>query len=200
MINIRRASHRGVFCERVIIFLLLVTGGFFSPRAPTKSIDPDLIAAVKQAANQSTSFADVFDAQVWLVDMSGRLKRFVKQPQQRLQLLRKVHQYATQQKLPPELVLAVIEVESHFDRFAVSSAGAQGMMQIMPFWKREIGRPQDNLTDIDTNLRYGTAILSHYLKRAKNRWPEALARYNGSYGKMTYAIKVMNAWERRWRP
>lgn len=163
-------------------------------------VDPELVAAVKEAASQASSFSDVFDAQVWLVDMSGRLARFVKKPKQRLQLLQKVHHYATQQQLPPELVLAVIEVESHFDRFAVSSAGAQGMMQIMPFWKQEIGRPQDNLTNVDTNLRYGTAILSHYLKRSKNRWPEALARYNGSYGRLTYAIKVMNAWENRWRP
>ena len=73
-------------------------------------------------------------------------------------------------------------------------------MQVMPFWKNEIGRPSDNLTDMDTNLRYGCQILQFYLKREKGNMRRALARYNGSYGKTWYAERVLKAFERRWRP
>ncbi|MCV6627707.1 MAG: lytic transglycosylase domain-containing protein, partial [Cellvibrionaceae bacterium] len=126
------------------------------------------------------------------------LSRYIKDPEHRLKILKAVHREASRVQLPPEMVLAVIQVESHFDRFAISRVGAQGMMQVMPFWKNEIGRSQDNLTQMDTNLRYGCTILRHYLDRAKGRWPEALARYNGSYGSYRYSIKVMDAWE-QWR-
>jgi len=96
-------------------------------------------------------------------------------------------------------VLAVIEVESHFDRFAISRVGAQGMMQVMPFWKDEIGRPDDNLTDNLTNFEYGCRILQFYLKREKGHLHKALARYNGSVGKRIYSDKVYLAWRRHWR-
>ena len=101
--------------------------------------------------------------------------------------------------LPPELVLAVIEVESHFDRFAVSRVGAQGMMQVMPFWKDEIGRPDDNLTHNPTNLEYGCRILQFYLQRENGNLHRALARYNGSVGQRVYSDKVYRAWRNRWR-
>ncbi len=145
------------------------------------------------------SFEDRYDAEVWLVDMSGRLSRFVKDPQQRLQLLRQIHSAAIRAELPPELVLAVIEVESHFDRFAVSRVGAQGMMQVMPFWKDEIGRPDDNLTDNLTNFDYGCRILQFYLKKENGDLHKGLARYNGSVGRRTYSDKVYRAWQTRWR-
>lgn len=147
----------------------------------------------------SDSFADRFDAEVWLVSMSSRLEPLVKDPEQRLFVLKLVHRYATLHQVPPELVLAVIEVESHFNRYAVSVAGAQGLMQVMPFWKNELGREEDNLIDVEINLQYGVTILKHYLDREKGRWPEALARYNGSYGSYRYSIKVMDAWENRWK-
>jgi soluble lytic murein transglycosylase-like protein len=131
--------------------------------------------------------------------MSARLSRFVDDPEQRLQLLRQIHAAATAAELPPELVLAVIEVESHFDRFAISRVGAQGMMQVMPFWKDEIGRPDDNLTDNLTNLEYGCRILQFYLQREEGRLHPALARYNGSYGSRVYSDKVYRAWRNHWR-
>ncbi|GAB5451105.1 MAG: hypothetical protein Hals2KO_14330 [Halioglobus sp.] len=145
------------------------------------------------------SFEDRYDAEVWLVDMSGRLSRFVKDPQRRLQLLRQIHSAAIRAELPPELVLAVIEVESHFDRFAVSRVGAQGMMQVMPFWKDEIGRPDDNLTDNLTNFDYGCRILQFYLNKENGDLHKGLARYNGSVGRRTYSDKVYRAWQTRWR-
>lgn len=147
---------------------------------------------------QADSFEDRFDAEVWLLDMSGRLTRFMPEPQQRLEFLRLVHREARAAKLDPELVLALIEVESHFDRFAVSSAGAQGLMQVMPFWKAEIGRTDDNLTKIETNLRYGCHILQFYVNKENGDLFRALARYNGSLGKSWYPERVLSRWRKHW--
>lgn len=145
------------------------------------------------------SFEDRYDAEVWLVDMSARLSRYVKDPQQRLEILKGIHSAATQAGVPPELALAVIEVESHFDRFAISRVGAQGMMQVMPFWKDEIGRPEDNLTVNATNFEYGCRILQFYLEREKGDLHKGLARYNGSVGRRVYSDKVHRAWQNHWR-
>jgi soluble lytic murein transglycosylase-like protein len=147
----------------------------------------------------SESFDDRFEAEVWLVDMSARLAPLVPEADARLRLLRQIHAAATRSGLPPELVLAVIETESHFDRFALSRAGAQGMMQVMPFWKDEIGRPNDNLTENITNLDYGCRILQFYLAREDGALHRALAAYNGSSGSRVYSNKVEAAWRKRWR-
>ncbi len=165
---------------------------------PPIEVDDGLRRKLIENIEAADSFEDRFDAEAWLMLMSGRLERYVKDPDRRLRLLRKIHSAARQTDLQPELVLAVIEVESHFNHYAVSPVGAQGIMQVMPFWKNEIGRPEDNLIDLDTNLRYGCTILKHYLERSDGRLAEALARYNGSYGSYRYAAKVMDAWE-RWR-
>ena len=131
--------------------------------------------------------------------MQRRLAPLLPDSQERLDLLTQVHQQASQLDLSPELVLAVIEVESHFDRYAVSRAGAQGLMQVMPFWKNELGRPEDNLTDTATNLRYGCHILRFYLDREDQHLSRALAAYNGSSGSERYPNKVRDAWQTRWR-
>ncbi len=152
-----------------------------------------------QTINSAESFEDKYDAEVWLVDMSARLAIFVKDPGERLSLLKDIHAAAVRADLPPELVLSVIEVESHFDRFAVSRVGAQGMMQVMPFWKDEIGRPDDNLTMNKTNFAYGCRILQFYLQRENGDLHKGLARYNGSVGRRVYSDKVYRAWRNRWR-
>jgi soluble lytic murein transglycosylase-like protein len=72
-------------------------------------------------------------------------------------------------------------------------------MQVMPFWRIEIGRPQDNLTDLETNIRYGTTILAHYLEVSNGDLVEALGRYNGSRGQLRYPERVVAAWRTRWR-
>jgi len=154
---------------------------------------------LENTITSADSFQDRFDAEVWLVDMSARLKRFIPDDQTRLELLQMIHRNAVASNLPPELVLAVIEVESHFDRFAISRVGAQGMMQVMPFWRDEIGRPDDNLTDIATNLSYGCRILQFYLKKESGRLSTALARYNGSVGRRVYSDKVETAWRKHWK-
>ena len=155
---------------------------------------------LKQTIAQSSSFKDRFDAEVWLVSQSAKLERYIKDPEQRLDLLRAVHREAIKAELNPDIVLAVIQVESAFNRYAVSRVGAQGLMQVMPFWKKEIGREDDNLTHADTNLSYGCRILQYYIQREKNKGglSMALARYNGSYPRTVYTEKVMNAWQNRW--
>jgi soluble lytic murein transglycosylase-like protein len=163
-----------------------------------KKVDPTLKKALAKAVADAKSFDDEVEAQVWLVDMSARLKRYIKDPQERLTLLRMVHQEATRADLSPELVISVIHVESAFNAYAVSYVGAQGLMQVMPFWKKELGRKDDNLINAAINLRYGCTILKHYLKREKGDWTRALARYNGSLGRTKYPEKVMDFWQKYW--
>ena len=160
--------------------------------------DPELRQALLAAVSDTTSFPDRFDAEVWLTDMSRRLERQVKDPAERMTLLTRVHHEADRVELPPELVLAVIEVESNFDRYAVSVAGALGLMQIMPFWREEIGRPDDNLLHLNTNLRYGCTILKFYLDKENGDLRRALGRYNGSLGKRQYPNKVIDKLTRKW--
>jgi soluble lytic murein transglycosylase-like protein len=185
------------------IFLALLLPALLCTNAFSQPQDPEELKALRsfleKTINSADSFEDRYDAEVWLVDMSSRLSRYVTDPEARLKLLRDIHYASARANLPPELVLAVIEVESHFDRFAVSSAGAQGMMQVMPFWKNEIGRSDDNLTATKQNLEYGCRILQFYLQREDNSLHRALAAYNGSIGSRKYSNKVYQAWQRHWR-
>lgn len=160
--------------------------------------EPELRTLLQQTVAQADSFQDRFEAEVWLLDMSTRMRRYIPHEEERLSLLRLVHREASKASLRPDLVIALIHAESHFDRFAISSVGAQGMMQVMPFWKAELGRPQDNLTDNATNLRYGCTILSFYLRKENGDLNRALARYNGSLGKLTYSSKVVGFWHDFW--
>lgn len=165
---------------------------------PTERPDAELRARLIAAIDQADSFDDRYDAEVWLMDMSGRLKPYLEDESKRLEMLRLVHAEAKRAKLAPELVLSVIHVESKFDRFAISNSGALGLMQIMPFWLKEIGKPDDNLLDVRTNLRFGCTILKYYLEREKGSMVPALARYNGSYGKPNYPSLVIDALHKRW--
>lgn len=160
--------------------------------------DPELLRRLREVANEADSFPDHFAAQVWLTDMSARLARQVIDPEERLEILRRVHFEATERGLAPELVLAVIDVESNFDRFAISVAGARGLMQIMPFWLEELDEIQGNLMHIDTNVRYGCTILKYYMDIEKNDLKRALGRYNGSLGKQKYPNKVLKKLRAKW--
>jgi soluble lytic murein transglycosylase-like protein len=97
------------------------------------------------------------------------------------------------------LVMAVIDVESRFDRWAVSSAGAVGLMQIMPFWPRELGMTNQELVRIPQNIRMGCTILKFYLDREKGDYVKALARYNGSVGRRNYSDLVLARLAKRWQ-
>ncbi len=150
-----------------------------------------------EAASTSSSFADSASANDWLRDMSDRIAFKIKDPVYRVELLSLVHKHARAVGLDPQIVLSVIEVESMFNRFAVSKSGARGLMQIMPFWVKEIGHPRDNLFHPETNLWYGCYILRHYLDRSKGDLGMALRRYNGG-GDDRYSNKVLSALQKRW--
>ena len=162
------------------------------------SVDPELRRLLREAVSGDYGFADHFDGEVWLLDMSKRLEKFVPDPKARIELLKQVHYEARRVEIEPELVLAVIEVESRFDEFAISVAGARGLMQVMPFWLDEIGISDRNLFKVRTNLRMGCTILRYYMDMEPNDLGRALARYNGSLGKTVYPNKVINALQRNW--
>jgi len=164
-----------------------------------QTIDPEVIDALARSMSVEVDQNDHFDAQVWLLSSVPKLARYVTDNKEQELILRSVYREANRHQMDPDLLLAVMQVESRFDRFAVSSAGAQGLMQVMPFWRNEIGRPQDNLTQIETNVRYGTAILSHYLGKARGDLIDALARYNGSRGRLNYPELVVYAYRSRWQ-
>jgi soluble lytic murein transglycosylase-like protein len=157
---------------------------------------PELRARVKAALATAHSFEDRFDAEVWLTDMAGRLGRQVPDPAERIEILRTAHMEATRVDLPPELVLAVIDVESAFNPYAVSSAGAQGLMQVMPFWRKELGHRR--LVDIRDNILMGCTILRYYYDMEQGDLTRALARYNGSLGRPEYPQKVLDRLRTRW--
>jgi soluble lytic murein transglycosylase-like protein len=186
-------------CLRFLIVLswaLLLIGASSTTRAAEP--DPQLRARLLAAISNTTGFTDRFDAEVWLMDMSQRLSRRIPDSRQRLDFLRLVHSEATRAGLAPELVLAVIDIESDFNQWAISASGAQGLMQVMPFWLREIGHPKDNLFRPATNLRLGCTILKYYLDMEHGHLRPALARYNGSFGQRQYPDKVFAALNSRW--
>ena len=163
-----------------------------------QAVDAQLKQRLIAALSEHESFKDRFDAEVWLADMSNRLAKVLPDETARLELLRHIHTEAVRAQLPPELVLAVIQVESNFDRFAISEAGARGLMQVMPFWLKELGRPDDNLFNVQTNLRFGCTILRYYLDMEKGNRTRALARYNGSLGSYRYPNLVYSALRNKW--
>ncbi|MDH3218377.1 MAG: lytic transglycosylase domain-containing protein [Gammaproteobacteria bacterium] len=177
------------------ILQLLITAAVCPVSAST---DPELRKLLKEAIESDAGFEDRFDAQVWLLDMSRRLEKFVTDPKARIELLKQVHYEARRVGIEPELVLAVIEVESRFDKFAISVSGARGLMQVMPFWLNEIGISDNNLFKIRTNLRMGCTILRYYIDMEPDNLGRALARYNGSLGKNIYPNKVITALRERW--
>jgi soluble lytic murein transglycosylase-like protein len=180
------------------VALLLVFVGGWCATADTVAIDPTLKQRLQTAIADTSSFDDKYTATVWLTDMAIRLNNRVKDPDERVQILQFVHQEAQRANLSPELVLAVIDTESAFDRFAISVAGARGLMQVMPFWLEELEVPDANLFDIQTNLRMGCTILRYYLDWEKGDLTKALARYNGSVGKIWYPNLVLDRLRARW--
>ena len=158
-----------------------------------------LASAVSDRPAPRHGFSSSMEAVNWLYEMSLRLRRKMPEYRGRLDFLRTVHYEAVRAGLDPQLVLAVINVESNFRKYAVSGAGARGYMQVMPFWAGLIGRRGDNLFSLRTNLRYGCVILKHYLTLESGNIERALARYNGSLGKPEYPRLVFGAMQNAWR-
>jgi len=160
--------------------------------------DPQLIALVQQADDDKVDFQDDYDQKVWLTSMSLRMLDLVPDQQQRTTLLTLIHKEAARAQVPPQLVLALIQVESKFDPYAVSHSGAVGLMQIMPFWLKLIGREDDSLVHTQTNLRMGCTILKYYLAKSDGDIREALQRYNGATVGIDYSDRVLKALSNRW--
>ncbi len=177
--------------------LLLV--GWPMPVHADQQRDPELRAIVQNAIAEAECFPDEFEAEVWYKMMEPRLRRVVKDRDERILILKHVFceaHRAGEARLPPGLVMALIDTESRFDRWAVSPAGAVGLMQVMPFWPEQLGMRRFQLVQVPENIRMGTAIFRYYLKRERNDVAKALARYNGSVGRRWYSDMVIGRWTR----
>jgi len=156
-------------------------------------------STLAQAVNDRSTvdFRDM-DTRAWVRGMTRRVAGHFPDEDAAREFLALVRYEAMRAGLDPHLVLAVIEVESRFRKYAVSKAGARGLMQVMPFWVRELGAPGQNLFHERTNLRYGCTILRHYLDRERGNLANALGRYNGSLGQADYPNRVQKALRERW--
>jgi soluble lytic murein transglycosylase-like protein len=190
--------------------LLLALAGLIAtaPASAGNQIEEQLSDSVRAQLQASIADRGVpvisFDsgtenAHKWLYEMSKRLQSRMPDRKQRTEFLKTVHYEATRNGLDPQMVLGLIQVESGFKKYALSSAGARGYMQVMPFWVRSIGEPQHNLFSLRINLRYGCVILRHYLDRENGDYFRALGRYNGSLGKAEYPNMVLAAWKGPWK-
>ena len=170
------------------------------PAHADQQLDPGLRDVVAHAIAQAQCFSDQYDSAVWYTLMEPRLRPLVKDHTERLEILKQVYcetHRTGEARLPPGLVMAVMAVESRFDRWAVSSHGAVGLMQVMPFWPEQLGMRRYELVHVAPNVHMGCAILRYYLGFEHNDVRKALARYNGSPGKRDYPDLVLTAW-RHW--
>ena len=195
--------------------LLLIAGSLAlaPPAGADRQQDPGLRQVIEAAIRAQPCFEEKYDDVVWYSVMQPRVARRLRQQPRDLRLgedmdaaahriLKAVHCEASKHAMlrdRPHLVLAVIDVESAFDPFAVSYAGAVGLMQVMPFWPNQLGLETRDLIDVELNIRMGTSILAYYLERERGEYRRALARYNGSLGRRTYSDLVLGRLESRWQ-
>ena len=161
------------------------------------SVRGALAAAVAESAPPRPRF-DAIEERLaylrWLGAMSDRLKRRKAEHRTRVEFLQTVWYESRRAGLETQLVLGLIQVESAFRKYAISSVGARGYMQVMPFWSRLIGDGDaSRLFHTQTNLRFGCVILRHYLDRERGDLFMALGRYNGSRGRAEYPNLVFGA-------
>ncbi len=184
---------------------LLATAALASPLAALggaqqyEVLSASVRASLAQAVHDRTpvDLKDL-DTRAWVRGMTRKVQKSYPDEEAARNFLAMVRYEAMRAGLDPHLVLAVIDVESKFRKYAVSKSGARGLMQVMPFWVREIGGSADNLFQERTNLRYGCTILRHYLDREHGNLSNALGRYNGSLGQPDYPNRVLRAWKERW--
>ena len=181
-----------------LVWPILVQAGAQIEEPLSASVRAGLQKAVADTAAPRLVFATDAEGERWLMEMSRRLQKRIPDGTFRLDFLRTVHYEAARAGLDPQLVLGLIQVESGFKKYAVSSSGARGFMQVMPFWVRAIGASDQNLFYLRINLRYGCTILRHYLNMEKGDLYRALGRYNGSLGQPEYPNMVVGAWRNNW--
>ncbi|HEY6482092.1 MAG TPA: lytic transglycosylase domain-containing protein [Steroidobacteraceae bacterium] len=183
----------------LLLACLAVAGLATATVAHAQQRDPELKDVIAHAIAQAECFTDHYDSAVWYTLMEPRLRPQVKERDERLEILKQVYcetHRPGESRLPPGLVMAVIAIESRFDRWAVSSAGAVGLMQVMPFWPEQLGIRRYELVHIAANIHVGCAILRYYLRYERNDVRKALARYNGSIGHRDYPDKVITQWSK----
>ncbi|BBE50603.1 Membrane-bound lytic murein transglycosylase C [Ferriphaselus amnicola] len=173
----------------------VVQAGAQAEEQLSASVQAMMQRAISDHAASQSVFSSPQAAEQWLNAMSPRLAKRVPDELARRDFLSTVHYEASRAGLDPQLVLGLIEVESGFRKYAVSSSGARGYMQVMPFWVKQIGTPEHNLFHLRTNLRYGCTILRHYLDKENGDLFRALGRYNGSLGAAEYPNMVKGAWQ-----
>ncbi|MEC5388037.1 lytic transglycosylase domain-containing protein [Uliginosibacterium sp. H3] len=176
----------------------LALAGGQREEALAASVQASMQKAISDTASPEPIFASEDEKLRWLTEMSPRLVKRLPDTRDRVEFLKTVYYEAQRAGLDPQLVLGLIEVESAFRKYAVSSVGARGFMQVMPFWVKQIGTSEQNLFHLRTNLRYGCTILRHYLDIEKGDLYRALGRYNGSLGRPEYPNMVRAAWEKKW--
>lgn len=186
-----------------LIFLLmlwpaLALAGAQREEPLAASVRAGMQKTVSDTAPPRLMFNSETEAYAWLAEMSRRLEKRIPDKNFRIDFLKTVHYEATRAGLDPQLVLGLIQVESGFKKYAVSTVGARGFMQVMPFWVNQIGSPEQNLFHLRINLRYGCTILRHYLDIEKGDLFRALGRYNGSLGQPEYPNMVVSAWRNNW--
>lgn len=181
-----------------VLFAQDILAGAQQREVLSASVRAVLQQSVSDQAVQKPVFDTQSEADAWLKEMSRRLQKRMPDEDLRHDFLNTVHYEAKRAGLEPELVLGLIEVESGFRKYAISRAGAQGYMQVMPFWINDIGTKDHNLFHLRTNLRYGCTILRHYLDMEKGNLFRALGRYNGSLGRSKYPNLVRTAWHNNW--
>ncbi|WP_037587602.1 lytic transglycosylase domain-containing protein [Stenoxybacter acetivorans] len=200
----KKISRRDCLCSG-----LLLSGSLLLPKMAhagaqrEETLSDDVASLMRNAVNHVNPprlmFAKPEEGARWLAAMSARLALFVPDDYARKRLLTNIHYESLRAGLDAQLVLGLIEVESRFRQYAISPVGARGLMQVMPFWANYIGKPEHNLFDVRTNLRYGCTILRHYRNVENGNMERALARYNGSLGRTVYSDAVIGAWQRRWQ-
>ena len=197
------------FCRHILTLSTAIATGLFSASVIAGAqvegtLSASVLAVMQRAvadqASPKLAFASQQEAQFWLGEMSERLKNKMPNAEARREFLSTVHYEAVRAGLDPHLVLSLIQVESAFNKYAVSRVGARGYMQVMPFWVKSIGTQEHNLFHLRTNLRYGCTILRHYLNIERGDLYRALGRYNGSLGRAEYPNQVKTAWHKHWTP
>lgn len=182
----------------LVLWASTATAGAQREEDLSHSVRAMMHSSVSDMAAPRLMFADQAEGQNWLAEMSQRLKKRMPDKAYREGFLTTVHYEATRAGLDPQLVLSLINVESAFNKYAVSRVGARGYMQIMPFWVKAIGDSDHNLFDMRLNLRYGCTILRHYLDIEQGNLFRALGRYNGSLGRAKYPNLVHGKWRKYW--
>lgn len=190
---------RLVACALLLLWVVPAQAGNQKEEAMADSVRLALAQAVNSSRPPQLNFANIkerIDYLYWRGEMSERLKRKVADSQVRNEFLATVWYESTRAGLDPAMVLGLIQVESAFRKYAVSSVGAHGYMQVMPFWTRVIGDgDRSKLFHMQTNLRYGCSILRLYIDMEGGNLFLALGRYNGSRGRAEYPNAVLRAWK-----